>query len=55
MIDKVNQNTVTSTDTSYYVNNNSNSADSISFEDSFKKEYTLDEIFDMAREKYNVP
>lgn len=55
MIDKVNQNTVASTDTSYYVNNNSQSADSISFEDSFTKEYTLDELFDMASEKYNVP
>lgn len=55
MIDKVSQNTVVSTDTSYYVNNNSHSADSVSFEDSFTKEYTLDELFDMASEKYNVP
>ena len=54
MIDKVTQNTISSTDTSTYIKNNSNS-ETVSFEDSFTKEYTLDELFDMASEKYNVP
>ncbi len=54
MIDKVTQNTIASTDTSTYIKNNNNS-EGVSFEDSFTKEYTLDELFDMASEKYNVP
>ena len=55
MIDNVSLNQVTSTDTSGYIQNSSTSSDSVSFEDSFKKEYTLDELFNMASEKYNVP
>lgn len=55
MIDKVNLNTISSTQSTAYVTGGDNQSDKVSFEDSFTKEYTLDELFDMASEKYNVP
>lgn len=55
MIDKVNLNTVSSTQSISYVASGDNQSEKVSFEDSFTKEYTLNELFDMASEKYNVP
>ena len=55
MIDNISLNTISSSQPNTYVTGNDTKSNAPSFEDSFSKEYTLDELFNMASEKYNVP
>ena len=55
MIDNISSNTISSSQPTTYVTGNDTKSNAPSFEDSFSKEYTLDELFNMASEKYNVP